>query len=419
MSNRVLFTYANRPPAYSIALALTRSGLISESYAGFAVELGKGKVRSRILSECFYLPVPKNRSDSPADQDTDYVSRIMDICRLKHINIVWPCSDDEIRAISTHKTKLQNAGIHCVVNEPEVALPALDKSFVNKVAHEAGFPAPVIWKGATLSGDMLRDGFAYPVIVKANSSYGSTGVRKVHDEQELRREASQIEAQHGTIHVEEYIQGNTEISINAIRFESGVLGCCFGLRKFRYMHPSWSTSCEIVQLSDEVVALTRRFLDALGVVGFVAIQTKTDSVTGEMKLIELNQRFGGISRVLIRMVPGICQMTLASFSEKTGEALDIPYGRFGVSPFDDIGAFFVYCGQNSRGVVSDDNPRPSLFRMLRSYAHVYSKLPFLDDYTRALWDDPAFALGFMPKMMKHESKLPENWKNLIPWGQVS
>ena len=417
MTYRLLITQINRPPGYSVALALRRAGWVDRVVATSVIPPSVFVRGSRAFEAVLHLPIPKPVGDESLDAACRrYVDAVLDICRRYDLNAIWPCNDEEIRAVAMHRDVLTASGITCFVNDYTVASRALDKFQVSGLAHEVGFPAPASVELSALEGGDELAGITFPMIIKADSSSGATGVLKVWNEQERNAAIAHLLDMHGAVHVEEYVRGDEEISINAVRYADGRLACCFGLRKFRYIHPSWSTSCQVIELSSKVIADTKRLLDGLGVVGAIAIQTKTDAVTGEYKLIEVNQRFGGISRVLIPMIPGLCEAAAVALEGKSGPAVEVPYGRYGASIGDDVIAFFVFIAYKIRGRSGLDNKPPSFAAMLRSYYRTYRNRPALDDYTKAALSDPLFYIGFMGLIVRLEWRLPKSWASLIPWG---
>lgn len=418
MKHRILVTQINRPPGYSIARALIKGGHAEMAVGATIHPPGILIKSSKIFDAVVHLPLPKDL-DNPDknEQYRLYVDRVIELCKRYELNAVWPGHDEEIRAIALYKTVLEGIGIFCFVNDRETTVRALDKFQVSNIAQRVGFPSPQSFPFTDDEEELPRH-LRYPAIIKANSSSASTGVMKVFNERALREHGSRLIREYGNAHIEEYIPGNEEISINAVRYADGTLACCFGLRKFRYIHPSWSTSCQIIELEDETVEQTKRLLNALEIIGPLAIQTKTDSVSGEMKLVEVNQRFGGIARVLIPSVPGLCSAAYLSLLNQQKMEVRPPIGQHGVSVIDDALSFIVYILHKIFSKSDPDNAPPTLINMLRSYWVTYTSRPKFDDYTTAILREPMFALGFLIIVVKYEWKLPKNWRNLIPWGSA-
>ncbi len=409
----LLVTCVNRPPGYSIALAAVDAGAYDKVYGASASGSSRLMSYSTRLASVEHLPLPRvQASDVPSEAERAYVEALVDLCERLGIGDVWPCNDEEIFLLSKHREHLMGIGIRVLVNEWRVTETAMDKLAVNRVAHAVGFPAPA---AVPVAADGVPVCLPLPLIVKASRSTSSAGVRKVATRAELDAAVLELRGSYDEVFVEEYISGDEEISINLLVDEQGDALCCFGLRKFRYIHPSWSTSAQIVDIAPAIRTSACELVRELGLTGFVVIQTKVDRSSGELKLVELNTRFGNITRVLLRMVPGLGEAAVTRRAGRMEPPTPV-VGRCGVSLVDDLLAFVLYLWHRLTFTSSDDNRPPSVLEMLKSYVYVYRRRPAIDDYTRMMLFDPLFVLGFSMAVVRNESRLPSAWKQLLPWG---
>lgn len=420
MPDALLVTCVNRPPGYSLARAARQSGRFATVVGATGVSPNRLVIRSRLFDAVEGLPLPQlQRAEDPDLAERRYLDKLLSVCERHRINVVWPCNDEEIYLLSKHRETLAARGLTVLANDWAATRVAMDKFEANQIARQVGFPAPRSLRVA--EGDALPalDDLAFPVMVKASRSTSSVGVRKVHDAEQLRTAVNDLLAEFAGVFIEEYVEGDREISINVLRAPDGEVLCCFGLRKFHYIHPSWSTAAEVIDLPPEVVAQAKRLLDALDLVGFVAIQTKLDVRDGELKLIEVNPRFGNITRVLLRMVPGLGEAAIdVLLGRRPTCVVGVQPGRHGVSLVDDLAAFVLYVWHRLTYRPSSDNTPPGIATMIRSYVKVYRSRPAIDDYVLALGRDPLFIIGFLLLVLHHEKDLPAEWKQLTPWGEV-
>ena len=414
MIEGILISCVNRPPGYSIAKKMKAWERGLKVCGATIVQPNWLIRRSRFFDAIEFLPLPL--LNGVADQNAEekiYLYRLLHIMDMHGLNAFLPTNDEEIYLASKHKDYLTSLDILVFVNDWDVTAIAQNKFKLNMRAHEVGFPAPNAFRTNALS-DTSCVAMKLPMIVKAERSTSSAGVRKVNSKCELTAAIQDLSCIYEGIYLEEYISGNTEVSINLVRSPSGIFRCCFGLEKHHYVHSSWSTTVRIIELDEVVVSAAKRLVESVGVVGFVAIQTKVESTTGELKLVELNPRLGNNARILVRMIPELGTI----FLEESDRKIPVPYGTYGVSLFDDWLTFPLYIYHRVTHHPSIDNESPAIFTMLKSYIDIYVQRPFLDDLTVALFNDTLFFLGFTIHIMQLE-RLPRDWKRLLPWGAVS
>lgn len=413
MIKGVLISCINRPPGYSIAKKLKAWDSSLKICGSTVVKPNWLVKRSRFFDSIEYLPLPKlHIASTAAAEEQNYLNRLVEIMRDQRLDAFLPANDEEIYLASKYKSYLQEQGIQALCNEWQVSSFVQNKYLMNQKAHEVGFPAPIALK-ANASEDELRE-IGFPLILKAERSTSSAGVRKVDSYEEFAAARQDLANDYDSLFVEEYIQGSKEVSINLVRTRSGKIRCCFGLEKHHYIHSSWSTTIRIIKLEAAVEAAAIRLADSIDLVGFAAIQTKVDAVTGELKLVEVNPRLGNNARILIRMIPQLGSVCVGDSEEE----IPVPYTAYGVSLFDDLLTFPLFLYHKLTHRSSGDNETPSVGSMLYSYVDIYRRGPHVDDLTVALFNDTLFFLGFTALVIQLE-RLPRDWKKLIPWGAVN
>jgi carbamoyl-phosphate synthase large subunit len=422
---RLLVTSLTRPPAYSVATALR--GRCEKVFGTMSIPPGWLARASTRIEEIFHLPYPqRGAADGSADALTaeGYVQRLIELCQEQRIDAVFPCQDEEIELLSRERARLDRAGIFAVANDWEVLRGAMDKAHVARVAEQVGFPGPrTIELQATSEARSAAREIGFPLVLKASPASAAAGVRWIEGEDALLRELDELAPRYPKILLQEHIPGNRERSFNVILDHSGRDIVSFGLRKFRYVHPSWSTAVEVIR-PEPPLARAVELVRELGLVGFSAVQTKIDARDGRYRLIEVNPRFGNISRVLFRLGVNLPEICLDLALRRPVTAGTLPVGKVAVSLFDDLFAFFVYCkhrrgaGEAAASAAQRHNLPPSLWRMLRSYVHVYARRPSIDDYSAALLADPLFAVGFLKAVLRLETTPPAHWRYFIPWGEI-
>jgi len=113
--------------------------------------------------------------------DDDYIPSLLRLCREQRVGLLVPLLDTELPKISESVEKFQGVGTFCLVSDPKVIEIARDKRRTCEFFLSSGVDTPRILCRGT--GPLPASSF--PVFVKPIDGSGSTGARKVADEQEL------------------------------------------------------------------------------------------------------------------------------------------------------------------------------------------------------------------------------------------
>jgi len=415
----LLVTSINRPPAYSLAKAL--SPMFKEVHGTSPMSFKLLGRIGRVFKRIHHISRPSGRTQSHEDakEVLDYATKLLHLCERLGVSHILPTQDIDIIATALHRDLFAKSRVVVVSPPADVIRPALDKAVVAKRALEVGFPTPSTEVISSVEHALhVAQSFEYPVVIKATPSMGSEGVRLVSDAETLKAVIPALQAAYDTVIMQEYIPGTKERSVNILLDADGKAICGFALKKFRYIHPSWSTSIEIFE-PEELLEQTAKFLRSLGLRGFCAVQMKLDERDGSYKLIEVNPRFGANSRILLSRYPEMAtQHFQAMTTNDSGNNIEMP-DKFGVSFLDDILSFLVFLIAKTKKKKNELSASlPSLVDFAKSYIKTYSHRPFLDDYTKAFLKDPAFAIIFLICLVRYESNPPKHWRRFLSWGEV-
>lgn len=84
----------------------------------------------------------------PSGADPSYPDVMAEICRKCSVNLIFPCSDEEVIALMPHKKKLNSAGVMLACNDPEVISIITDKIATYRQLEKLGIPMP-LWRVAS------------------------------------------------------------------------------------------------------------------------------------------------------------------------------------------------------------------------------------------------------------------------------
>lgn len=240
---------------------------------------------------------------SPPANSDEYLPFILDVCQRYEIGFLCSLHDLDVFMLSKHHQQLDAAGIVNALPSEEWGRITLDKYECTKVFEQAGIGVP--WTSLSLdeaitelSGGRIR----YPLIVKARVGFGSLGLKRCHNESELReayRGASQQVEASGATHyidlppsecviIQEVIQG-AEICIGVVNDLKGNYQTHFAceIHTMRAGESDWATSLAreaVGELPHKVSQLTRH-------AGIWGIDCLSDQ--GTLKVIDVNPRFTG------------------------------------------------------------------------------------------------------------------------------
>jgi Carbamoyl-phosphate synthase L chain, ATP binding domain len=382
---------------------------------------------SSLLDASFPLaPVSRQFPADPrtplfAERTAEWAEDVARICRENGIDALMPSSDMQVVALATHEELWRGAGVvDAPVPSARAAIDALDKLVALEVARDCGVPIPLT-RAVTDVGEAesVVAETGYPVVVKARFCTGSVATLMVRDRSGLEDALRQLLGWPGGAVVQEYVPGSSEPSFHTIVRSDLTPLLTWTLKKMRYAQSSLSVAFETTEPLPEAPGLLET-LRRLGLWGASSFQLKRDARTGENKLLEINVRFGGNVRMFVPLAlrRGINPVVLALRSGRADapEHGPFPPGAVGVAPGQELGAVvaFVRAKLDGRGQWSD-NPAPSVWAFLRSYADTYLRRDVgIDPAWRGLLRDPQAVVPMFVEVLTGSV----GTGTAISWGDV-
>lgn len=106
----------------------------------------------------------------------DYMDALLQICLDKHIGVVIPTIDTELKVLSENRLRFQEHGIQLVVSDTTFITTCRDKRLTDSLFHELGIPAPKI---------MDRNHLTFPLFAKPYDGSLSANTHIVRHQEEL------------------------------------------------------------------------------------------------------------------------------------------------------------------------------------------------------------------------------------------
>lgn len=250
--------------------------------------------------------------------------QILDVCRQEQVNGICTIASDT--AAPTVAYVAEQMGL--VGNSYECALKANDKYLMRNVFQAYGIPSP-LYQMVKCENEELEDKFTYPLIIKPTDRSGSLAVTKVNDVVARKyaiREALKYSFKHEAI-VEQYIEGR-EISVEFISYQ----GKHYPLQitdkvtteapHFVELEHHQPANLSVAQF-EEIYTLTKRALDALGVLNGASHSEYRITEDGKIYVMEIGARMGGdfIGSHLVQLstgydfLRGVIEVALGKFEE--------------------------------------------------------------------------------------------------------
>lgn len=220
----------------------------------------------------------------PPCTSPEFIPRMLDICRENSIRLIVPTIDTELPMYASHRDRFLTVGTTVAISGPEVVSIGGDKEETLNWLIRNGFPtvrqAPV--------AEVVRDSnsWAFPLLVKPRFGSASIGVTVVRDLDNLR-----IIPPTAGLLVQSIANGN-EYTVDVLAGRQG--NCLCAVPRKRLEVRGGEVSKGLAVRNELLMRLAHRICETLPrAYGALNVQIFLDDATGDLKVIEINPRFGG------------------------------------------------------------------------------------------------------------------------------
>jgi carbamoyl-phosphate synthase large subunit len=216
--------------------------------------------------------------------DSDFLASIEQICDREEISLIVPTIDTELPIYAAARAYFKTLKVQIAISSSETVAISGDKQLTHEWLRNHGFPTP---RQATPNEVLkYRSEWTPPLLVKPPRGSASTGVRKISSFDEL--EAVTREEPH--LIVQEFLN-DAEYTTNVFVDRSGKSLCAVPHHRIEVR--AGEVSKGVTVRKSELIRLSQEIVEALpGAYGPLNIQAFV-SVDEEIKIIEVNARFGG------------------------------------------------------------------------------------------------------------------------------
>ncbi len=220
----------------------------------------------------------------PSCNDKSFVERVMELALRERVNLIVPTIDPELPVYARHRERFLAKGIAVSIGDERAVQIASDKWNTYQWLSESGFPTVRTARAQDAQTD--RSSWQLPLIVKPRRGSASMGVSTISHFSELERAVRQ----RNDLIVQEIAQGD-EYTINL--FVDGSGKCLAAVPHRRIQTRGGEVAKGITAKNPALIELGRQVAEALpGMRGALNVQCFL-SPTGDIRIIELNARFGG------------------------------------------------------------------------------------------------------------------------------
>ena len=217
----------------------------------------------------------------PRCTDPDFIPAVARLCRDRNIGCIVPTIDTELPAYASARQAFAERGVTVMISDPRCVAIGLDKVETHQWLVAEGFPTVRQWS----LDEARRRAHGFPLIAKPRRGSASRGVKHVTSEYDLAHVAGE------DVIVQECARGE-EYTVDVLVNRDGRCLAAVPRRRIevRAGEVSKGVTCRVASLESLAHDIAERLPGAYGVLN---VQIFLDAATGDMRVIEINPRFGG------------------------------------------------------------------------------------------------------------------------------
>jgi len=235
----------------------------------------------------------------PFANQEEYVPKLFDVCEKENVEIVLPCSDEEILELSKHKQFFNSKGIQLPVASHNVIANASDKWKMLETISEYGIRAPQTFSPRTLNEfkNAIKQ-TSFPLVIRPRISRGSRGVTYCDNKGEAECAFKLLRKNYGKIIVQEFIPGESGsvFVVQTLWNHQHRLCACAVMQKLRERPPTGGVATAGKTVHDNHLRnLGESIVEKLGPwVGPAGVEFKVSKLNRQPYVMEVNPRFQGV-----------------------------------------------------------------------------------------------------------------------------
>lgn len=221
------------------------------------------------------------RLDTPA-----YIDHLLDACKKNDIRWIVPTIDTELTILSKNKRKFDEIGTTVFVSDEETIRIAADKRLSHAWFVQNHFPT---FEQDTIDNVLQNPDWRYPCFVKPANGSRSVGAARINTREDLIAR----QKKGATNDIVESLGTGVEVTVDAyVSLLTGKCLCAVPRQRLEVRDGEVSKAKTID--APEIIELVKKVAETLpGARGPLCIQLFWNPQTKEIRLMEINPRFGG------------------------------------------------------------------------------------------------------------------------------
>jgi carbamoyl-phosphate synthase large subunit len=218
----------------------------------------------------------------PNAEDSNYISKIVEICHAENVKVIFPCTDPELEIIATSINEVTSSGVKVIISPSKTINICSDKwlTYENLNPHlpiiKSALPDTGVEKALEFTG--------LPAMIKPRKGWGSKQATKIESIEEARFLLTRIPAPV----IQKYLTG-AEYTVDCLADRNGKVVCAIPRQRIKILggislQGMTVRDEDLIKLGKEVA----KHLEFIGPFNFQVIKN-----CEETKIVEINPRFSG------------------------------------------------------------------------------------------------------------------------------
>lgn len=212
-----------------------------------------------------------------------YISKILKICKKEDIKVIIPLLEKSFPIFNQARDLFEGNGIKLLLSSARVIDLCKDKYQLYQYFKKMGIPTPETYLPQQVNE--LQDTSFFPLFIKPRNGQGSQNTFKINKQEELEFFINYLD----DLIIQEYLEGEEYTVDTLSNLEGNVLSA---VPRKRLEVRSGEVSKAVTVKNEKLIQLSVKVIEDLGIIGPANLQAKI-LPDGEIKVIEINPRFGG------------------------------------------------------------------------------------------------------------------------------
>ena len=230
----------------------------------------------------------------PEEKPQEYLLKLIELLKSTEFDCIYPMDEAATKIILQNRTEIEQ---YTMLPLPDISVfdQANDKWAVLCLAKELHIPIPISFLPTTpneIQNVITQLGF--PLIIKARSSSGSRGVKRIETQADFDKHYPFIQQKYGNPILQQCIQWEGQGVGVGLLAKDGETLVHFSYKRLReYPVKGGPSTLRESTKQNDIIEYSHKLISKLGWHGVAMVEYKTDPTDGIPKLMEINPRFWG------------------------------------------------------------------------------------------------------------------------------